>query len=636
MDATGLRNLLSLDALEAPGDLRRLSLRREVLFDITLLDAALNQRAAAARLALTPALTRSVLGFAMALNSTHMERVASQHLLMAWSQLVCLAVTRHPAALKLALPAAAPARLADLCFSAASMLPRADDGLAAELLAAVTMLLTVLRAEVESCYAAPDADWVLDRVLPPYACQELLRNLLASLLSIGREVATRHQVYGALLAYLHLCRPPPWAQASPVSEALLAALPAEAAQHSTGRLELDAGNLRELQRQAGLLHMLAREGTPQALSLVQAILGLARGSNAALVDEVFRSRLPETAAVLLERTPRSAILAPLASRTLDAAAAQLSLLLSVAHPAVASGAVHLVQIGLLSQLAGFQLVDALLSQRSDMRAVLRERIFLPTLRLVSALLESDALQGSLEVSRQALAFVDAHAEVLLRVLGVQLEEADAGHLQEAQAAARLLCCLGLSGGSPPRMAAGVERLCADALRPDLRVAAARMPQIWLLQSTLAAFLCAQCTTGRVVLPAAGGAAALPSVPQIAKLANVASDALRKCMRGRHELRYRLEEQLKLRGAVDKTALGLVDAETDVRVLHALLQALLATVLASWPATYAGNTADARLALGDSLKPVLMDVDQLKGSELGGNLPWEALFSLCRRARELCF
>ena len=597
-----------------------------------------------------PTFFAAVLRYALQLNNWRTEREARLHLLGAWSELVCLSVAEHLAALKLALhtPGAAADELVGVLLAALSHLPQADDSQAVMLLRASHMLLTQLRAQIDDEHVDPAFTGAFAGTLSPSVCHDILRSLLSGLLRTDRGVSTRQYLYAALLAYLQLCRVPTWGKSPAVLRALRTSAAVDwLAPSSSARRDLDAGNLAEFRRHAGLLiSLLAREASgeseecrAQALALVQAILGLAEGAGTMLETFLFQSALPSTVAAMLERTPRSTLLLPTPAllRALSTVEAQLSFLLSVVRD-TPGGAAHLVACGVITQLSGCQLIDALLEQRTEHSALAHEQLFLPALRLVTALLE--LLPDSRELELQAAAFVDAHRDVLLHALATRASTEDAGRMHEARLAARLLChlCARDVGPKLARFDTALERLCweffADAGSP---VSAAA----WRVRSTLAGYVRKRVLCGQLVLQASSAQPrdGPPTLLLIAQLAQYAALSFTRALSRRHELVESLKEtagELMLvegrngDSSRSERAAELVAVDADARAALYGLENGLQVVHASLPSVKPLKLSDAE-ALARYLRAVLETLAPVKDGE--GDLDLAFLNLLLRRVRE---
>ena len=600
----------------------------------------------------------AVLRHALRLNNWRAERSASLHLLEAWTNLVSLVVVERIASLKFVLhaPGAAASLLASLLVAAAPLLPDADDKRAEVLCRMCHVLQTVLRAEAAESDADQFAPGGFAGTLSPSACHDLLRCLLAGLLR-DRGETTRHFLYGAMLAYLHLCRPPAWAQSpavlravTPFSGAAAAVLPSGAA-----RSELDTGNLVELRRHGGLLvSLLARESTgsseqgrTQALALLQAVLSLTEGAGAAFESWLLQSGLPAAVATMVERAPRAVLVlpSPASFRTLQTVEAQLSFLLSVALD-TPNGAAHLAACGVVPQLTGCLLIDAL--QTSEQSEAVRARVLLPALRLLLALLER--LPDSGELALQASAFAQAHSEVLLGTLSVPAKDLDAARLRELQSAVQLLCRLCVRSTAPElsRFRVTLERLCWSLFEVNTRAqpllrrsqdSAQLASHMWLVQSTLVGYLRKQALSGCMLLPVTAEVeqgAGPPSLVLLSKLAGSCSVSFIDVLCRRHAALTSVCAQggaeLVVFDQAGQTSLSasaseLMTADADARVLLYLLECALQVLHATLHSAAPGVAAP----VSQHLRPLLSDLASVAPGESDQDLAFLKL--LCRRLRD---
>jgi hypothetical protein len=620
---------------------------------------------------------KTVLRYALNLNGWREEREASARLLAAWCDLVILAVTEHMPSLRMVFdaPGLAARELVDLLARSSRLLAeeaakarlRPDerpDERSEVLLRVCLTLLKQLHAEASDVHVDPAFTGAFAAALAPSVCHGILRDLLSCLLRSEQRATTRRHVYGALLAYLRLCRLPAWGQAPVVLRAQRPSAVADfCTAGSAARLELDAGNLEELRRQGKLLvSLLAHEGTSgseqdqgrsQALALLQAVLGLTEGAGTLIEPWLFHSGLPAAVAAMLG-TPKSLLLlpAPALLSALDTAEAQLSFLLSVACN-TPGGAAHLVSCGVITQLSGCQLIDALLEQRGEQRVAARDKIFLPALRLVCALLER--LPDSSELDPQAAAFVDAHHGVLLRALALRANASDVGELRETHMAARLLCRLCAHDARAEQLARfrdALERLCWEFF-------AARLPQtrrrgqpgvhaashVWLVQSALAGYLRKLVTDKRIALPVSAAVArnGPPTLLLVAQLVEQCSDSFRDVLSDRHTLLSSLKDSLRAHDGVERmileragessratVAAELVAADADARVLLCALENALAAIQSSLAAGVPLTQSEAE-KLRSMLRPVFDELAPVQDGECDADLAFLKL--LLRRLRE---
>jgi hypothetical protein len=625
---------------------------------------------AAARLNPDPVFYKTVLRYALNLNGWREEREASARLLAAWCDLVILAVTEHMASLKLVFdaPGLAARELVDLLVRSSRLLAeeasktrlRPDerpDERSEVLLRVCLTLLKQLHLEASNVHVDPAFTGAFAAALAPSVCHGILRDLLSSLLRSEQRATTRRHVYGALLAYLRLCRLPAWGHAPVVLRVQRPSAMANfCAAGSTARLELDAGNLEELRRQGKLLvSLLAHEGTSgseqdqgrsQALALLQAVLGLTEGAGTLVEPWLFHSGLPAAVAAMLG-TPKSLLLlpAPALLCALDTAEAQLSFLLSVACN-TPGGAAHLVGCGVITQLSGCQLIDALLEQRGEQRVAARDKIFLPALRLVCALLER--LPDSRELDPQAVAFVDAHHSVLLRALALRAAVSDVGELRETHMAARLLCRLcarDTSGEQLARFRGALEQLCwrffarLPPAHHQGQTSGHAESHVWLVQSTLAGYLRKLVADKRIALPTTAAVSSCngpPTLPLVAQLVKQCSRAFRDVLSERHALLSSLKDSLRAHDGVERAgessrasvAAELVSADADARVLLCALENALQAIHDSLAGVVLKQSEAESLA---TLRPVFDELSPVQDDECDKDLAFLKL--LLRRLRE---
>ena len=601
----------------------------------------------------------AVLWHALKLNNWRAERSASLCLLEAWTNLVSLVVLKRYKSLEFVLhtPGATASLLVGLLVAAVDLLPDADDQRAECLARVCHVLLKVLRAKAAERHIDLFADSSFAGALSPSACHGVLRCLLAGLLRNDRGEMTLHFLYGALLAYMHLCRLPAWAQSpavlravTPFAGAVAVLLPSGAA-----RSELDTGNLVEFKRHGGqLMSLLALESTGaselcrvQALAVLQALLSLAEGAGATFESWLLQSGLPAEVAAMVERAPRAILMLPTPAslRTLHEVEAQLSFLLSVAVD-TPSGAEHLVACGVVPQLTGCHLINAL--QTADQSEAIRARVFLPALRLVLTLLER--LPDS-DIS-QASAFATKHTDVLLGVLNVAVRDLDVARLRELHAAVQLLCSLCVRSGATEfsRFRVALERLCWSlfVVEVNTRLQPAQhraqdqaqwASHMWLVQSTLVGFLRTQVVGGRTLLPVTANVehgAGPPSLELLSKLAECCSDAFTDVLRKRHAALTSVRAQGGAElvvfdragpGSLGAAASELVAADTDARVLLHLLECALQTV----HATLQNAAPVVAASVSQHLRPLLSDLASLAPGESDQDLTFLKL--LCRRLRD---
>jgi hypothetical protein len=317
------------------------------------------------------------------------------------------------------------------------------------------------------------------------------------------------------------------------------------------------------------------------------VLSLAEGAGAVFESSLFASRLPKEVAAALERTSPSALLQQSAGATLAAVDAQLSFLLSVACD-TPGGPAHLVACGVIPHLSGCRLIGALLEERGGQRAAARDRLLLPVLRLLTALLQ--LLPDSRELDVQATAFVQAHHDVLLRALSARTAESDAAQLREALLAARLLCrlCARDSGAELLRFRDALERLCWELFDADFGGAQSEPRSElasagWLVQGTLAGYLRTLLSGGRAALPVAAAAAGAyagvragpPTLLLVSRLLQTSSLAFTRV------LGARVKQLARLRDTPGSDAAHeLAQLDADARVLLNTLENALQIVHAS--------------------------------------------------------
>ena len=597
-----------------------------------------------------------MLRHALRLNNWRAERSASLCLLEAWTSLVSLVVVKRYESLEFVLhtPGSTASLLVSLLTAAVVLLPDADDQRAECLARLSHVLLTVLRAKAAERRVDLFADSAFVGALSPSACHGILRCLLAGLLRNDRGEKTRHFLYGALLAYMQLCRLPAWAQSpavlravTPFAGAVAVLLPSGAA-----RSELDKGNLDEFRCHGGqLMSLLARDCTgsseqcrKQALAVLQAVLSLAEGVGAAFESWLLQSGLPAAVASAVESEPRAVLMLPTPAslRKLQIVEAQLSFLLSVAVD-TPSGAAHLAACGVVSHLTGCHLIDAL--QTMEQSEAVRVRVFLPALRLLLTLLER--LPDS-DIS-QASAFAQAHSEVLLGVLSVPVRDLDAARLRELHATVQLLCSLCVRSSAPElsRFRVALERLCWSLFEVNARLQPSPRAQhpaqwashMWLVQSTLVGYLRTQVLGGRTVLPVTADVehgAGPPSLKLLAKLAECCSDAFIDVLRRRHAALTSVQAhhgaelvvfERAGHSSLDSAASELVTADSDARVLLYLLECALQTVHATLQAAGPGVAA----SVSQHLRSLSSDLASVAPGESDQDLTFLKL--LCRRLRD---
>jgi len=598
-----------------------------------------------------------VLRYALALNNWRAERSASLCLLEAWTSLVSLIMVKRYESLEFVLhtPGSTASLLVSLLTAAVVLLPDADDQRAECLARLCHVLLTVLRAKAAERRVDLFADSTFAGALSPSACHGIVRCLLAGLLRNDRGEKTRHFLYGALLAYVQLCRLPAWAQSpavlravTPFAGAVAVLLPSGAA-----RSELDKGNLDEFRCHGGqLMSLLARDCTgpseqcrKHALAVLQAVLSLAEGVGAAFESWLLQSGLPAAVASAVESEPRAVLMLPTPAslRKLQIVEAQLSFLLSVAVD-TPSGAAHLAACGVIPHLTGCHLIDAL--QGMEQSEAVRARVFLPALRLLLTLLErlpdSDITQAS--------TFAKEHSEVLLGVLNVAVRDLDAARLRELHATVQLLCSLCVRSGAPElsRFRVSLERLCWSLFEVNAwrqlplhraQDSAQWASHMWLVQSTLVGYLRTQVLGGRMLLPVNANVehgAGPPSLKLLSKLAECCSEAFLGVLRRRHDAlntvhAHRGAELVVFERAgpssLDSAASELVTADSDARVLLYLLECALQTVHATLQTAMPGVAA----SVSQHLRPLLSDLASVAPGESGQDLTFLKL--LCRRLRD---
>jgi hypothetical protein len=302
---------------------------------------------------------------------------------------------------------------------------------------------------------------------------------------------------------------------------------------------------------------------------------------------------------------------PASYRTLQTVEAQLSFLLSVALD-TPSGASHLVACGVVPQLTGCHLIDAL--QASEQSEAVRARVFLPALRVLLTLLER--LPDSAELALQASAFAQAHSEVLLSALSVPAKDLDAARLREMLSVVQLLCrlCVRSSGPELGRFRSALERLCWSLFAVNTRAQplhhrardVSLASRMWLVQSTLVGYLRKQALSGCMLLPVTTEVehgAGPPSLLLLSKLAAHCSDSFIEVLRKRHaaltSLRAQGGAELVVfdqagQGSVLSSALELLTAESDARVLLYLLECALQIVHATLQTAAPGVAAGCRV------------------------------------------
>ncbi len=607
---------------------------------------------------------QSVLQHAVRVNDWKREDAAAKRVLAAWSELVCLVVSKRFVALRAALeeaPGALSAVLVVLLFAALKLVPAADDARCTQLLRVVHALLERLQPGVDGhdfASAGPG------NALPPSSCHDILHALLLAMLRSDRSDTTRHSAYAALLSYMRLCRPPHWTH-SPAVLRLVQRVSAPYLPDVGGNLraELDAGNLVELRRHgSALVSVMARDalggweqGRMQVLAAVEALLGVAEGSGAALETPLLLGGLPAAVAMMLERTPRSVLLLPppACSRALSSMEAQLSFLLSVARY-TPSGASQLVACGAVVHLAGCQVIDALPEESSEPHERVQQAVLLPALQLVSALVQ--LLPDSTELTAQAVKFATAHHDALLRLLGARDREAHA--LQAAQVCVQLLCrlCIREAGPALARFREALERMCwrffdADALARH-GVQAQHTSEVFLIQAVLASYLRRLVVSRRAMLPLSGsrddssGRSGVPTLQLVASLVKRLTSALGDLLRSRHELLGSLTDNMAARGSESMlldaggerrgqaaAAANLARVDSDARTVLLALENALEAVHATLVAEItAGLTVRDAEALRFDLVPVLDDLARLQDEDCGRDLSFLRL--LLRRVPQL--
>lgn len=662
----GLQGVLAPDKLARAGAHACLRVDRgEKLFNVAALELLLRQRFAQIGQQPDGDFLQTVLQYAVRVNDWKREAAAAKCLLAAWNELACLVVSRRYLALRAALdeePGAVTEAVVVLLFAALKLLPTADDARCTLLLRVSHAMLEKLSTDTSDCQSG-----VTGRALPPSSCHQIMHALILAMLRSDRSDATRHSAYASLLALLRLCRPPQWAH-SPAVLSLLQGISASELADVSGEMqrELDAGILAELRlHSSALLNVLARDALSgfeqpaslsalrpiQSLAILEALLGVAEGSGAALEAPLFSSRLPAAVAATLQGTPRSALLlpSPKCRLVLDTMEAQLSFLLAVARY-TPSGATHLVACGVVLHLAGCPVLDALPEESTEACESVRQAVLVPALQVVAALLQ--LLPDSIELGAQASAFVIAHQDALLRVLGAREREWKAGHqLQATLVALQLLCplCVRLADPALARFREALERLCWHFFEAEVPWAVAS--PVFLVQGVLAVYLRRLVVSKRALMPVqcgregAVGRSGTPTLQLVAGLLRRLTGALGDSLRARHELAMGLADGASSRGAESMlldaggeghslpaaaAELALVDSDTRT-LLHALenaLEAVHATLVAAFAAGLGAREAEALVYL---LQPVCDDLARYQDDTA---CDWGFLKLLLRRVPQL--
>jgi hypothetical protein len=350
---------------------------------------------------------------------------------------------------------------------------------------------------------------------------------------------------------------------------------------------------------------------------------------------------------MVERAPRAVLVlpSPASFRTLQTVEAQLSFLLSVALD-TPNGAAHLAASGVVPQLTGCHLIDAL--QTSEQSAAVRARVFLPALRLLLALLER--LPDSGELALQASAFAQAHSEVLLGALNVPAKDLDAARLRELQAAVQLLCrlCVRSSGPELSRFRVALESLCWALFEVNTRAQplhsrfpdSTQLASRWLVQSTLVGYVRRQALSSSMLLPVTAEVeqgAGPPSLVLLSKLAESCSASYVDVLRKRHaaltSVRAQGGAELIVYDQSGQTSLSasaseLMAADANARVLLYLLECALQVLHAALHSAAPGVAAP----VSQHLRPLLSDLASIAPGESDQDLAFLKL--LCRRLRDI--
>jgi len=570
------------------------------------------------RLPLDAALVQAVLQHFVQCNDWRRLEAAVSHLLTSWYELLGVLLGKRFPAVRVLLDgeeAGVSSALADILFATLELVPAAGDARCALLLQSSHLLLVKL--------SGPEATPASS--LPPSSCHTVFRLLLSVLLRSDRSDSTRYFACASLLAYLRLCSPPLWADGSPD------------APHLAMQQELDAGNLAELRRMGGLLPVLARDslcgsedGRTQSLAVLEACLGLVEGAGAVLESGIFMSGLPAAVASAVERTPRSALQLPppACRRMLEALNAQLCFLIALARY-TPCGPSQLIACGAVSSLAGCAMIDAHPEECSEPTQSLRRTVILPSLQLVTMLVE--LAPDSAELNAQALAFAGAHLAALLRLL-----EQDQAHLPSTRAAMLLVSRLvtrewGRSSPALSRFREALERACWQyfELEPNALADGASSTHLLGIQSLLAAHIRRLVVAKRVSLPAgssetAGLRVGTPSLLLLSRLIARLTNSLFDQLRMRHQLTTGLEL-----GSAAMQALSCV--HMNVRLLLLALENALESVHSTL--SYAPS-ASSREKLSYDLVPVLDDLGRVPEEMWLGGRDGGFLRLLSRRLRAL--
>ncbi|MCO5564372.1 hypothetical protein L7F22_018032 [Adiantum nelumboides] len=401
-----------------------------------------------------------LLRWAWKFNKNVEEQAAQLHMLMGWSQLVEVGISRRFDLLDFRL---------HILFEIldASLTSSISQDCSLKMAICLSQVVMTCMAKLqELCFSCPSGedtddvtciDMLFSTRLSNSACQTILSKLLAAMLRQETSETLRSRQYSALISYLHYCQGTIDPDLSlPVMRALL--LESQDGEQDRDLEKLDKEqaellkiNLATIKTDAGaLINVVAKDvsqgsemGKAMAFYALDALLGID-------YDQIIFSQLQNRGllqACLIDISTNSyqAVLlpSPVSVRRLYTLEAELALLLRVGYQNKKRGAQTLFAMGALQHLASCRAIDVQLSEDAKWEQVLKSgtglpsqhdrhhQMVAPVLRIVlclTTLIEPESIieKGGNEVTSEILEFLRGHHGLFARILrddksGVQLD-----------------------------------------------------------------------------------------------------------------------------------------------------------------------------------------------------------------------
>ncbi|MCO5606891.1 hypothetical protein L7F22_061082 [Adiantum nelumboides] len=401
-----------------------------------------------------------LLRWAWKFNKNVEEQAAQLHMLMGWSQLVEVGISR---------------RFDLLDFRSHILFEILDASLTASISQDCSLKMAICLSQVVmtcmaklqelffSCPSGEDTDDVtciemlFSTRLSNSACQTILSKLLAAMLRQETSETLRSRQYSTLISYLHYCQGTIDPDLSlPVMRALL--LDGQDGEQDRDLEKLDKEqaellkiNLATIKTDAGaLINVVAKDvsqgsemGKAMAFYALDALLGI--DCDQIILSQLQSRGLLQACLIDISTNSYQAVLlpSPVSVRRLYTLEAELALLLRVGYQNKKRGAQTLFAMGALQHLASCRAIDVQLSDDGKWEQVLKSGTGLPSqhdrhhqmvapiLRIVlclTTLIEPESIieKGGNEVTSEILEFLRGHHGLFARILrddksGVQLD-----------------------------------------------------------------------------------------------------------------------------------------------------------------------------------------------------------------------